>query len=60
MLFIVLPFSLSIACFVLGGWVWSRVTNIVFKKALAYVFGLSIGIILLVFGILAVGANFRH
>ena len=59
-LFIVLPISFSLACFIFGGWLWSRATNIVFKKALTYVFGLSIGIILLVFVILAVGASFRH
>ena len=59
-LFILLPVSLSIGCFVLGGWVWSRTTKVVFTKALAYVFGFSIVIILFVFAILAIGANFRH
>ena len=57
---IVLPISFSLACFIFGGWLWSRATSVVFKKAVAYVFGLSLRIILLVFIILAVGANFRR
>lgn len=59
-LVILLPISFSIVCFLLGGWVWSRTTKVVFAKALAYVVGISIGMVFLVFIILAVGSNFRH
>jgi hypothetical protein len=57
-LLILLPISLSIICFALGGWIWSRTNNLILKKALKYVFGLSRGLISLIFIILTVGANF--
>jgi hypothetical protein len=59
-LFIVLPILLSVACFLLGAWLWSRTTRTVITKAFIYVFFSSIGIVVLIFVALAIGAHSRR